>query len=356
MQIIPTEPIGSIPRPISLIEGIASFKKGLITEESLDLLYSEAIIDTIHKFEETGSPIITDGEQRKYHNFATYSVDGLSNFAPDGFKLHFAAGHYQQWPRLISGPFRYHIYADKFLDIARKYSQAVFKQAVISPSALSLFYPAEEIPEYPRDQFISDMLNEHETEIKNCLNKGAYTVQVDFTEGRLSMKLDPTGNLLNSFIIMNNMALDRFSEEDQKKIGIHTCPGGDRDSTHSADVDYSELLPSLFELNAGKFFIALEREENKIRVLEMIKKYLKPYQIAYVGVIDPLNPKIDTPEEVRDRILLAAKYIPLDQLGTTDDCGFSPFSDDLSTSRETAFAKIKARVEGTNLASKILYG
>jgi 5-methyltetrahydropteroyltriglutamate--homocysteine methyltransferase len=63
---------------------------------------------------------------------------------------------------------------------------------------------------------------------------------------------------------------------------------------------------------------------------------------------------VDTPEEIRDRVLEAAKYIPLEQLGTTDDCGFSPFSDDTSTTRETAFAKIRARVEGTQLAEKVL--
>lgn len=243
-----------------------------------------------------------------------------------------------------------------FLETAKKYTTLPVKQAIISPSALSLFYPVEEISGYSRDQFIEDMLYEYETEIRSCQKKGAHTVQIDFTEGRLSVKLDPTGELLNSFIQLNNMALDRFTSEDRKRIGIHTCPGGDRDSTHSADVDYSELLPSLFELNAGKFFIALAREPDRIRVLKMIRDYLKPYQTAYVGVIDPLNPKIDTPEEVRDRILEAAEFIPLDHLGTTDDCGFSPFSDDTSTSRETAFSKIQARVEGTALASKMLFG
>jgi 5-methyltetrahydropteroyltriglutamate--homocysteine methyltransferase len=49
-------------------------------------------------------------------------------------------------------------------------------------------------------------------------------------------------------------------------------------------------------------------------------------------------------------MLEASDFIPLIQLGTTDDCGFSPFGDDLSTARETAFAKIRARVEGTQLA------
>ena len=71
-------------------------------------------------------------------------------------------------------------------------------------------------------------------------------------------------------------------------------------------------------------------------------------------MIDPINPRIETPEEVRDRVLEAAEYIPLAQLGTTDDCGFAPFSDDTSTARETAFEKIRARVIGTDLASREL--
>ena len=68
------------------------------------------------------------------------------------------------------------------------------------------------------------------------------------------------------------------------------------------------------------------------------------------GVPDRL-PESKPPEEMRDRILEAAQYIPVDQLGTTDDCGFSPFCDDTSTTRDTAFAKIQARVLGTQLAS-----
>ena len=81
---------------------------------------------------------------------------------------------------------------------------------------------------------------------------------------------------------------------------------------------------------------------------------LKPEQWVFIGVVAPIDPRIETPEEIRDRILEAVRYIPLEQLGTTDDCGFSPFSDDTSTSRETAFAKIRARVEGTALAAEAI--
>jgi 5-methyltetrahydropteroyltriglutamate--homocysteine methyltransferase len=256
--------------------------------------------------------------------------------------------------RLTSGPFRYKRYADSYLEVAQRYATVPVKQAVISPSALSLMYPAEGIRGYSRDEFIDDLLREHEAEIRRCLQKGAHKVQIDFTEGRLAMKIDRSGGLLNSFIVLNNLALSRFSGEDRKRIGVHTCPGGDRDSTHSADVDYAELLPSLFELKAGNFYIALAGEQDPQHVLRIIRANIKADQRAFVGVVAPIDPRVETAELVRDRVLLAAEYIPLDQLGTTDDCGFSPFCDDTSTSRDTAFAKIRARVQGTALAADIL--
>jgi 5-methyltetrahydropteroyltriglutamate--homocysteine methyltransferase len=348
---IPTEPIGSIPRPLALIEAVAKLGSD---DPGLDPMYDAAIRDTVQQFEATGSPVITDGEQRKYHNFWTYSVDGLTNTAPDGFRIPFAAGHTRRMPRLTNGPFRYKRYADSYMDVALRYAHVPVKQAVISPSALSLMYPADEIPGYSRSAFIDDLLNEHEFEIRRCLQKGAHAVQIDFTEGRLAMKIDPSGDLLNSFIDLNNLALARFSPEDRARIGIHTCPGGDRDSTHSADVDYAELLPSLFQLQAGNFYVALAGEADRVRALKIIRQHLKPDQRVFVGVVAPIDPRVEMAEEVRDRVLEAADYIPIGQLGTTDDCGFSPFCDDTSTTRDTAFAKIRARVRGTAMAAETL--
>jgi 5-methyltetrahydropteroyltriglutamate--homocysteine methyltransferase len=350
---IPTEPIGSIPRPLALIEAVAA-RDG--NDPALEPLYEEAIRDTIERFEATGSPVITDGEQRKYHNFWTYCVHGLPNTAPDGFQIPFSAGHVRRMPRLTGGPFRYLRRADSYLETALRYAHVPVKQAVISPSALSLMYPSQEIPGYPRDQFIHDLLNEHEAEIRNCLAKGAHKVQVDFTEGRLAAKIDPTGMLLHSFIDLNNMALSRFSDEERQRIGVHTCPGSDRDSTHSGDVDYADLLPSLFELLAGNFYIALAGEPDRGRVLSIIRQHMKPGQRVFVGVVSPIEPGVETPEEIRDRVLEASRFIAADQLGTCDDCGFSPFCDDTTTTRETAFAKIRSRLLGTALAAKEIGG
>jgi 5-methyltetrahydropteroyltriglutamate--homocysteine methyltransferase len=339
---IPTEPIGSIPRPTELLGGGAS-------EEVLDAV----VADTIRRFEATGSPVITDGEQRK-PSFVTYPIAGAPNLAPDGVTIPFADGHTRQLPRLTAGPFRYQTYAGTYVAGAKAYASRPVKQAVISASALSLLYPGDGIDGYPREAFLDDLVEEAVTDIRSALEAGAHNVQIDFTEARLSVKLDPSGGLLRSFVALNNRVLASLTEEERRRVGVHTCPGGDQDSTHSADVDYADLLPTLFELDVANFYIALASEPEQARVLGIIREHLQPGRRVFVGVIDPIDPRVESAEEVRDRVIAAAELIPVEQLGTTDDCGFSPFGDDVSTARDTAFAKIAARVEGTKLAEREL--
>jgi 5-methyltetrahydropteroyltriglutamate--homocysteine methyltransferase len=352
-MILPTEPIGSIPRPVALIEGIRSFEEGRSSQRELDALYDSATRDTIQRFEATGSPVITDGEQRK-QSFATYSIHGLKNVSPNGVPILFADGHIRNFPRLVDGPFRYKTPADVYLEIAQRHANVPVKQAVVSASALSLLYPQSGIPGYSRQDYLDALLLEQEGEIRRCLQIGAHVVQIDFTEGRLSIKLDPTRRLLESFIDLNSLMIERFSADERKRIGVHSCPGADRGSRHSAEVDYAELLPSLFRLRAGNFYLQLASEPNRKRVLKIIREHSKDEQRIFVGVTDPLDPRVETPDEIRDRVLEAAEYIPPNRLGTTDDCGFAPFGDDTSRSREVAFAKIQSRVVGTALAARTL--
>jgi 5-methyltetrahydropteroyltriglutamate--homocysteine methyltransferase len=191
-------------------------------------------------------------------------------------------------------------------------------------------------------------------DIRRCLDASAACVQIDFTEARLSLLLDPSGGLLKQFIDLNNQVLRRFTADERSRIGVHSCPGGDQDSTHSATVDYAGLLEVLFSLDAGRFYLQLSSEPDREHVLRLVSDHLKPTQIIFVGVIDPINSEVESAECVRDRVLEAASVLPIERLGTTDDCGFSPFGDDVSTSRDTAFRKIQARVEGTRMAEREL--
>jgi 5-methyltetrahydropteroyltriglutamate--homocysteine methyltransferase len=347
---IPTEPIGSIPRPARLIEAGRDLAAGQITVGVYARLAEEAVRETIGLFEAAGSPVVTDGEQAK-PSFATYPLAGLESLAPDGAVIAFADGHTRQLPRLTAGPFRYAHHADGYLRLALRYARVPVKQAVIAASALSLLYPADGIDGYPREEFLAELVREAAADIRGALDGGAHSVQIDFTEGRLALMLDPSGQLLRSFIDLNNRVLAGFPARDRQRIGVHTCPGGDQDSTHSADVDYAGLLPGLFSLNAGAFYIQVASEPDRPRALRLIAEHARPGQRIFVGVTDPISPRVETAEEVRDRVLEAAEYIDPGRLGTCDDCGFAPFGDDTSTTRETAFAKISARVAGTRLAA-----
>ena len=313
-----------------------------MTREALDVAYSEALRDTIDRLEQTGSPVLTDGEQSK-PSFATYPLSGLENLAPDGVVIPFADGHQRQLPRLTAGPFRYGVHAESYLKVARAYTQRPVKQAVISASALSLLYPSTEIPGYSREAFVADLINEAEADIRGALDAGAANVQIDFTEGRLSLKLDPSGGLLRSFIGLNNQVLARFSPDERRKIGVHVCPGGDYDSTHSADVDYAGLLPDLFKLSVGRFYLQMASEPDRKRVLRLVSQVASPEHLVFIGVIDPINPVIESAAQVRDRVLEAVSFLPVKQLGTTDDCGFAPFADDTSTARDIAFQKVPGK-------------
>lgn len=221
---IPTEPIGSIPRPARLIGAGQDLAAGRITAQAYGELAEAAVRETIAELEATGSPVITDGEQGK-PSFATYPLAGLAALASDGVVIPSADGHTRQLPRLTAGPFRYARHAEGYLQLARRYARVAVKQPVIAASALSLIYPDGGIGGYPREAFLADLVSEAAADIRGALDGGAHSVQIDFTEGRLAVKLDPSGRLLRSFVDLNNQVLAQFSPEERRRIGVHTCPG-----------------------------------------------------------------------------------------------------------------------------------
>ena len=376
---IPTELVGSLPRPMKLQQAYADLDEGKITVDQLEAEQEVAAKDSIKRLEETGETYVTDGEQRE-SSFATYPITttlagtGLApNLAGDGqYFAIFDDGHHRQLPRLTGGPFRYQTYASEFVEKNKADASKPVKQAVISPSMMMLLYPLDEdLPDYSRGQFLSDVCDEVEKDIRQCFAAGAERVSIDFTEGRLANKNDSrnpwTGrDMLQDFIDLNNRVLDRFSPEERKNIGIHTCPGGDNDSVHSREVPYEKLLSKMFELNAGYFLIQCASEDDKEAVYKLVGKYSRDDangvpQVCFMGVINPLTPDVETAEQVKNDLVTAAKHIPVERLGATDDCGFSPFSRDEKPkhgspdfARDVAMQKISARIEGARMASEEL--
>jgi methionine synthase II (cobalamin-independent) len=376
---IPTEPVGSMPRPTTLQDAYAAYDEGRIDKAALETEQEAAVDDTLTRYGATGAPIISDGEQR-WSSFATYPITdtlagtGLApTLGPGGqFFAIFADGHGRQLPKLERGPFTYTNYAADSLRKSLARTTTPMKQAVIAPSMLALLYPlTDPVEGYSRDDFEAALIDECEKDIRLAFDAGAAHVSVDFTEGRLATREDPrnpwTGaGLLPHFVELINRVMARFTAEERADIGVHTCPGGDRDSVHSADVPYNNLLPEMFKIDAGYFLIQLASEREKDPVYEAIGKNLRDdangvTQMAYLGVTNPGNPRVESAEEVAERLVRAADFIPKQQIGSTDDCGFSPFSIDEKPNhgspdfaRDVAFQKIRNRVDGTRMAAEKL--
>jgi methionine synthase II (cobalamin-independent) len=230
---IPTEPVGSLPRPAKLQAAYADYDAGKIAKGELEAEQEAAVRDSITRLEATGAPIISDGEQR-WSSFATYPITdtlagtGLAESLSGGgqFFAIFADGHNRQLPRMTGGPFRYKTYAADTLKKSIGLTDRPMKQAVIAPSMLALLYPLDgEVPGYSREQFEQDLVDECEKDIRQAFAAGAARVSVDFTEGRLAARNDPrnpwTGrHLLPHFIELNNAS---WSASRPRSAGTSAC-------------------------------------------------------------------------------------------------------------------------------------
>ena len=375
---LPTEPVGSLPRPSALQRAVLDAETGLLSAAELELAQEAAVLDTLERFALTGSPLVSDGEQRR-QSFSSYPLgtslhDGGVEAGPV-FAV-FADGHHRVIPSLARAPFRFHGWAADDVARSRGLTSLPLKQAVISPSMLSLMVPAGGLGDYSRDDFLADVVAGCAEDIRRCFEAGATRVSIDFTEGRLALRDDLRApwagpEALGGFIELINRVLAELTDVQRAAVGVHTCPGNDNDSAHSADVDYAELIPELFQIEAGYFLVQSASEKDPDRVARLVGRQLRQLARAgsrtvprvLLGVTNPTSPKLEAAEEIRDRLVQAARFIPAELLGSTDDCGFSPYLIDEKPrhgspdfARDVAFAKIAARVRGTQLASEELAG
>ncbi|UOQ58243.1 hypothetical protein MUN78_05205 [Leucobacter allii] len=371
-----TEPVGSLPRPARLQRAVLDAEAGLADPAELATEQERAVRDTLARMAETGSPILSDGEQRR-QSFASYPLGP----APDPAEVTegpvfavFADGHHRVVPSLARAPFAFRAWAADDVARARTITAHPLKQAVVSPSMLSLMVPEGGIGAHAREDILDDIVAGCAEDIRRCFAAGASRVSIDFTEGRLALRRDIRApwagpEALGGFIGLINRVLDLLPPEHRAAVGVHTCPGNDQDSAHSAEVDYAELLPELFQIEAGYFLVQAAGEAEPDRVARLIGRQLRSGAGSgrgprvLLGVTDPTSPKLETAEDIRDQLVRAARFIDPERLGSTDDCGFSPYLVDEKPrhgspdfARDVAFAKIAARVRGTALATAELAG
>jgi len=228
-------------------------------------------------------PSSRDGEQRKYHNFWTYSVHGLENTAPDGFQdsrsrqVHGPAKCHAS-PK---GPFRYKQYADAFMETAMRYAHVAGEAGDHLASALSLMYPAEGIPGYSREAFIDDLLERARKRRSAAASQGPRTrFQIDFTEGRFAVKIDPTGQAAQQLHRAQQpsrlIAFHRRGAAKAHRASIRVPGGRPRLHAQAPTVGLRGALCQLCSNSRSQLLSrAPQARKDRERVFKIVKNHLK---------------------------------------------------------------------------------
>lgn len=350
---IPTTVVGSLPRPPRLIELSEAYAakptpaarrklEAEIRATQKENLARQAAI--------RGLSEISDGEPWKRYGFALYPIqDAEKSFRfGEGLTISFEDGHSRRLPLLVRRPKFTASSVGPFREAKRLVPRRRLKAAIISPSALALAYQ-KDVPGYPKDAYVEDVLAYLEADAKALLRAGASHVQVDVTEAPIFHQLAGRDGV-KQVIDLNNELLARLP---RSKAQVHVCFGSDRRAEHSKGVGYAELWPDLAEFRADGLVLQFAgRREDDIDRLD--GSILGRRARVFVGAIDVSNGIPETPEAVAGIAERAAPRLGVEHLGLTTNCGFSPFGDDPTMPRDVAFAKLEALGAGAILAGQRL--
>jgi 5-methyltetrahydropteroyltriglutamate--homocysteine methyltransferase len=350
---IPTTVVGSLPRPLELIEASKAYQedRSPATHRRLGAAIETTLAENLRRQVATaGLNEISDGEPWKRYGFALYPVQDAEEYFrfEEGVPISFEDGHTRRLPLLVKKPALRESSVEHFKDAKPLAQDRPLKAAIISPSALGLAYQ-KDVPAYPKDSFVQDVLTYLETDARNLLEAGASHVQVDVTEAPIFFQLAGKEGV-RQVIDLNNELLARLPRD---KTQVHVCFGSDVRAEHSKSVGYKELWPALADLKTdGLVFQFAGRREGDLDLLD--GSILSKNTRIYVGAIDVSNTTPESPNAVAAIAQRAARRLGVEHLGLTTNCGFSPFGDDPSMPREIAFAKLAALGGGALSASAAL--
>ena len=325
MITIPTEPIGSIPRPLELLEAVAASGAG---DPALDPLYAAALKDTMEQFEATGSPVITDGEQRResYSNRLATALAGVDIDNP-GTTIN-RSGRPIPVPR-VAGPIR-RTRAVEVRDVEFLRRNTTRRIKITLPGPFTMTQQAQD-DHYGDEEAVAmafaAAVNE---EIRDLKTAGADVIQLD--EPWLQARHERAAR-------SGVKAINRALEGIAGTTVVHLCFGyaaavKDKPSGYS-------FLPQLADTPATQISIEAAQPRLDLGVL----RDLAPKTVM-LGVIDLGDPKVESAETVAARIRAGLAHVGVGRLVAAPECGMKYLS------REVAYGKLRALAEGAALVRR----
>lgn len=328
--------VGSLLRPPALLAMRGRFQKGEITAEELRAAEDEAIRDAVKKQEAVGLQSITDGEFRRefFHldfleQVGGVTVSGAIAANPDAkpAKEGFTP------PRLaVTGKLRHvkNIQVDDF-NYLKSVVSATPKVSIPSPTMVHFRggRATIDIESYPdMDEFFEDLAQVYRDEIQALYDAGCRYIQMDDTnlaylcdpkmrQGAIDRGDDPD-DLPRTYAALINSVIDGRPAD--LTIGVHLCRGNFR-STWFAEGGYEPVAEVLFnELNVDAYF--LEYDDERSGDFAPLR-FVPENKTVVLGVVTSKSGDLESKEFIINRINEAAKYMPLDNMCLSPQCGFS---------------------------------
>jgi 5-methyltetrahydropteroyltriglutamate--homocysteine methyltransferase len=354
--------VGSLLRPPEVVEARGRHAEGAITAEELRAVEDAAIAPLVEMQEGVGLSAATDGELRRqsWHMDFIYQLGGVERGADPAQVAEF---HNQQGDTIISaqGALRvtdkihldHTIFGDDFTTLAGMTTTATPKLTIPSPNMIYSRGGRDAIDEdvYPDlDEFWSDLIAAYQEQTRRLGELGCRYLQFDDTSlasindpamrARIAQRGDDADTLHLTFVKRLNEVLN--AKPEGMAVTTHMCRGNYR-SSWSAQGSYDFVAEALFsELAVDGFFV--EYDDERSGGFEPLR-FVPPGRMVVLGLVTTKRGELESKDRLKQRIDEAAKFVPLDQLCLSPQCGFSSTVEGNALTQEEEIAKLRLIVE-----------
>jgi 5-methyltetrahydropteroyltriglutamate--homocysteine methyltransferase len=352
--------VGSLLRPQALLAARDSFAAGTIDAAALRAVEDEAITEVVERQEEVGLQSATDGEFRRasWHMDFIYQLGGISK-APGNLAVRFrnASGKIEFTPAAlhIGGKIQLDrtIFEDDFRYLQSAVKSATPKLTIPSPNMVHYRGGPAAIDQsvYPEmEQFWSDLSAAYAEQIRRLGELGCTYLQLDDTSlaylndpaqrAEIAERGEDAEHLHHRYIRQVNDAL--AGKPDGMAVTTHMCRGNFR-SSWAAEGGYDFVAEALFsELNVDGFF--LEYDDERSGGFEPLR-FVPKGKMVVLGLVTTKRGELEDADSLKRRIDEAARFIPLEQLCLSPQCGFSSTVEGNALSGDEQFAKLRLVVQ-----------
>jgi len=327
-----SEVVGSLLRPPYLVEARKQFESGLMSAADFKAVEDRAVNEAIALQEAAGIDVITDGEMRRYA-FYGHLIDALAGFDKyGGWAIPFrdetgeelvlkrpVVVEKLQWKRSMC--------AEEWVYLRSRKSHAGKVTMISAQQAAAYYDPEKSKSAYStRDAYLADIVDFSRREVEELIRLGCTYVQIDapqyaalldpqMREGYRQRGSDPD-QIIDACIEMDNAIIDGHPGI---TFGIHICRGNNQ-SKFYASGDYEPISRIFTQTHFSRFL--LEYDDARSGGFEPLR-HVPGDRFVVLGLVTTKKPRLETAEELRERIKEATQYIPLERLALSPQCGFA---------------------------------